>query len=89
MQFNQLLTMMFSVIGTIALVFYTYPILGVIFVPIGILYYGPYAVSPFLLEDTVLTSSAVPHFISRLNFLPSFLSRSQADRLQHPKSHLY
>jgi ATP-binding cassette subfamily C (CFTR/MRP) protein 1 len=29
MQWNQLLTMAFSVLGTIALVFYTYPILGV------------------------------------------------------------
>lgn len=53
MQFNQLLTMMFSVIGTIALVFYTYPILGVIFVPIGILYYGPRSASPFLLWSTL------------------------------------
>ena len=33
MQWNQLLTMAFSVLGTIALVFYTYPILGVCVLP--------------------------------------------------------
>ncbi|KAL8287248.1 hypothetical protein RQP46_003700 [Phenoliferia psychrophenolica] len=40
MQWNQLATLAFSVLGTIGLVLYTYPLLGVIFVPIIIFYVG-------------------------------------------------
>ncbi|KAJ7607493.1 multidrug resistance-associated ABC transporter [Roridomyces roridus] len=36
---NQLLTTLSSVIGTVALVFYTFPYLGIIFVPMVVLYY--------------------------------------------------
>ncbi|KAG8979667.1 hypothetical protein FRB94_011257 [Tulasnella sp. JGI-2019a] len=40
MQWNQLLTNGFSVLGAIGLVIYTYNYLGIMFVPLGILYYG-------------------------------------------------
>ncbi|KAF8192931.1 multidrug resistance-associated ABC transporter [Pholiota molesta] len=36
----QFLTTFFSVIGTVGLVFYTFPYLGIIFLPLGVLYYG-------------------------------------------------
>jgi ATP-binding cassette subfamily C (CFTR/MRP) protein 1 len=36
---TQLLTSVMTVFGTIALVFYTIPILGIIFAPLGLLYY--------------------------------------------------
>ncbi|KAL8287275.1 hypothetical protein RQP46_003727 [Phenoliferia psychrophenolica] len=39
MQWNQLANLSFSVLGTIGLVLYTYSLLGVIFVPILIIYY--------------------------------------------------
>lgn len=37
---SQVLTTFFSVIGTVGLVFYAFPYLGIIFLPLGILYYG-------------------------------------------------
>ncbi|KAG8869673.1 hypothetical protein FRB97_000807 [Tulasnella sp. 331] len=40
MQWNQLLTNGFSVLGAVGLVIYTYNYLGLIFIPLGILYYG-------------------------------------------------
>lgn len=40
MQINQLVIMSFSILGTVALVFYTYAILGSIFVPLGMIYYA-------------------------------------------------
>ncbi|KAM0755919.1 ATP-dependent bile acid permease [Meredithblackwellia eburnea MCA 4105] len=40
MQYNMLLSQVFSVFGSIGLVFYTYPYLGIIFVPLFIIYYS-------------------------------------------------
>ena len=39
-QMNQLVTMVFSVFGTVGLVIYTFPLLGIIFVPMLFLYWG-------------------------------------------------
>lgn len=36
----QLLSTFSNVLGTVALVFYTFPLLGIIFAPLSVLYYG-------------------------------------------------
>ena len=37
---SQFLTTFASVVGTVVLVFYTFPYLGIIFLPLGVLYYA-------------------------------------------------
>ncbi|TDL20293.1 multidrug resistance-associated ABC transporter [Rickenella mellea] len=52
MTLYQFLSTFSSVIGTVALVFYTFPLLGIIFAPLSILYYG---VSTFYRRTSVET----------------------------------
>jgi len=48
----QLLSTFSNVIGTVALVFYTFPLLGILFAPLSVMYYG---VSLFYRRSSVET----------------------------------